>query len=128
MTDSTNVPGGPTAGDVAVTDEAAQMLRRLVDEHGPLMFHQSGGCCDGSSPMCYPQGEYRLGQRDVHLGDLPIGEGYDPVPVYISGEQYEVWRHTELTIDLVPGRGAGFSLEGPTGYRFLTRSDVCRPA
>ncbi|MBB2891520.1 DUF779 domain-containing protein [Flexivirga oryzae] len=126
MTDSTNVPGGTPAGGVAVTDEAAQMLRRLVGENGPLMFHQSGGCCDGSSPMCYPQGEYRLGQRDVHLGDLPIGEGYDPVPVYISGEQYEVWRHTELTIDLVPGRGAGFSLEGPTGYRFLTRSDVCR--
>ncbi|GGB44486.1 hypothetical protein GCM10011492_39460 [Flexivirga endophytica] len=111
---------------VAVTDEAAQMLRRLVGEHGPLMFHQSGGCCDGSSPMCYPQGEYRLGQRDVRLGELPIGDGYEPVPVYISGEQYEVWRHTDLTIDLVPGRGAGFSLEGPTGYRFLTRSDVCR--
>ncbi|GAB3492852.1 DUF779 domain-containing protein [Flexivirga lutea] len=112
---------------VAVTDEAAQMLRRLVDEHGKLMFHQSGGCCDGSSPMCYPDGEYRLGQRDVHLGDLAIGDGYDCVPVYISGEQFEVWRHTELTIDLVPGRGSGFSLEGPTGYRFLTRSDVCTP-
>lgn len=127
MTEQRNAPGAEeVAGGVAVTDEAAQMLRRLVDDHGKLMFHQSGGCCDGSSPMCYPDGEYRLGQRDVHLGDLPIGEGYDPVPVYISGEQYAVWRHTELTIDLVPGRGAGFSLEGPTGYRFLTRSDVCR--
>lgn len=112
---------------VSTTDEAVRLLRRLVAEHGPLMFHQSGGCCDGSAPMCYPKGEYRLGRRDVHLGDLAIGEGLEAVPVYISGEQFEVWRNTRLTIDVVQGRGSGFSLEGPTGYRFLTRSEVCAP-
>ncbi|NNG40804.1 DUF779 domain-containing protein [Flexivirga sp. ID2601S] len=115
------------AGGVAMTDDAAAMLRRLIGEHGPLMFHQSGGCCDGSAPMCYPQGDFKVGSRDVHLGDLDPGDGAAVVPVYISGEQYEVWRHTRLTIDLVPGRGSGFSVEAPTGYRFLTRSDVCAP-
>jgi uncharacterized protein (DUF779 family) len=87
-------------------------------EHGPLMFHQSGGCCDGSSPMCYPAGEFRVGARDVQLGEV------DGVPVYIGGLQYELWRHTQLLIDVVPGRGGGFSLEAPLGVRFLTRSRV----
>jgi uncharacterized protein (DUF779 family) len=110
---------------VAVTPEAADMLRRLRDQHGPLMFHQSGGCCDGSSPMCYPDGEFLTGDSDVHLGDLradTAGAAIEPVPVWMSREQFEYWSHTHLTIDIVPGRGAGFSLEGPTGFRFLTRS------
>ena len=104
-----------------ITPEAATVLRRLAAEHGPLLFHQSGGCCDGSSPMCYPAGEFRVGQRDVMLGEV---EG---VPVYIGALQYELWRHTQLLIDVVPGRGAGFSLEAPLGVRFLTRSRVFDP-
>ena len=104
-----------------ITPEAATVLRRLAAEHGPLLFHQSGGCCDGSSPMCYPAREFRVGQRDVMLGEV---EG---VPVYIGALQYELWRHTQLLIDVVPGRGAGFSLEAPLGVRFLTRSRVFDP-
>lgn len=106
---------------IAVTDEAAAMLRRLTAAHGPVMFHQSGGCCDGSSPMCYPDGEFRLGGSDVHLGDLDIGLDR-PVPMWMSGSQFELWKHTHLTVDVVPGRGAGFSLEAPEGVRFLIRS------
>ncbi|NYH53163.1 MULTISPECIES: DUF779 domain-containing protein [Nocardiopsis] len=106
---------------VAVTDAAAALLRLLRDEHGPLMFHQSGGCCDGSSPMCYPAGEFRVGGSDVHLGDLDVGAP-EPVPVWMSRSQFELWSHTHLTIDVVPGRGSGFSLEAPTGNRFLIRS------
>jgi uncharacterized protein (DUF779 family) len=106
---------------VEITPKAATVLRQLAAEHGPLLFHQSGGCCDGSSPMCYPAGEFRVGQRDVMLGEV---EG---VPVYIGALQYELWRHTQLLIDVVPGRGAGFSLEAPLGVRFLTRSRVFDP-
>ena len=106
---------------VAITGEAAEVLRRLTGRHGPLMFHQSGGCCDGSSPMCYPQGEFITGPADVHLADLDIGDG-ESVPVWMSRAQFAYWEHTHLTIDVVPGRGAGFSLEAPTGFRFLTRS------
>ncbi|GAA1431890.1 DUF779 domain-containing protein [Microlunatus lacustris] len=106
---------------VAVTPAAAEMIRRLAEEHGPLMFHQSGGCCDGSSPMCFPQGDFLTGDADQFLGELDAGTP-DPVPVWMSKEQFAYWRHTHLTIDLVPGRGAGFSLEGPTGFRFLIRS------
>ena len=97
------------------------MLRQLKAAHGDLMFHQSGGCCDGSSPMCYPARGFKVGQRDVHLGEV------DGVPVYIGALQYEVWRHTQLLIDVVPGRGGGFSLEAPLGVRFLTRSRVFDP-
>ena len=98
---------------VAVTPQAEDLLRRLRDEHGPLMFHQSGGCCDGSSPMCYPLGEFVTGPSDVLLGSLDIGgsavhEG--TVPVWMSAAQFEYWSHTHLTIDVVPGRGGGFSL------------------
>jgi uncharacterized protein len=114
-------PGRVVAHRVTVTPEAAALLRRLRAEHGPLMFHQSGGCCDGSAPMCYPDGELLVGDADVHLGDLDVG-GPEPVPVWMSREQFAYWRHTHLTIDVVPGRGAGFSLEAPSGYRFLTRS------
>ena len=116
---------------VAVTPEAADLLRRLRAEHGPLMFHQSGGCCDGSSPMCYPLGEFVTGPSDVLLGFLGIGgsagqegdEGDEGmVPVWMSAAQFEYWSHTHLTIDVVPGRGGGFSLEAPLGVRFLIRS------
>lgn len=107
---------------VAVTPEAADLLRRLREAHGPLMFHQSGGCCDGSSPMCFPAGEFRTGDSDVLLGDLVIDDLPETVPVWMSAAQFELWRHTHLTIDVVPGRGAGFSLEAPEGVRFLIRS------
>lgn len=109
-------------GRVAVTEEAAQQLRRLREQHGPLMFHQSGGCCDGSSPMCYPAGEFITGDVDVHLGDLRLDGVGEPVPVWMSRAQFEYWEHTHLTIDLVSGRGSGFSLEAPDGVRFLIRS------
>jgi uncharacterized protein (DUF779 family) len=103
---------------VKVTEAAVELIRKLRAAHGPLLFHQSGGCCDGSAPMCYPAGEFRIGQNDVRLGEV---EG---TPVYIGGKQFELWKHTQLVIDAVPGRGAGFSLEAPEGYRFLTRSRV----
>jgi uncharacterized protein (DUF779 family) len=103
---------------VTITEEARAVLRRLQAEHGPLLFHQSGGCCDGSAPMCYPAREFRVGARDVCLGEV------DGVPVYIGGQQFDLWRHTQLAIDVVPGRGSGFSLEAPLGVRFLTRSRV----
>jgi uncharacterized protein (DUF779 family) len=103
---------------VMITDAAAAVLRTLQAQHGPLLFHQSGGCCDGSSPMCYPRDEFRVGQRDVLLGEL-LG-----TPFYMGGQQYELWKHTQLLIDVVPGCGGGFSLEAPLGVRFLTRSRV----
>jgi uncharacterized protein len=106
---------------VVITAGAAELLARLQDRHGPVMFHQSGGCCDGSSPMCYPRGDFLVGDRDVLLGVLDVGDG---VPVWISGPQYEVWKHTQLVIDVVPGRGGGFSLEAPEGVRFLSRGRV----
>jgi uncharacterized protein (DUF779 family) len=110
----------PGPSRVAITPEAADLVRRLRTEHGPLMFHQSGGCCDGSSPMCYPLGEFATGPSDVLLGSLDIcGE---PVQVWMSAAQFEYWSHTHLTIDVVPGRGGGFSLEAPLGVRFLIRS------
>jgi len=107
-----------TVERVKVTEAAVELIRKLRAAHGPLLFHQSGGCCDGSAPMCYPAGEFRIGQNDVRLGEV---EG---APVYIGGKQFELWKHTQLVIDAVPGRGAGFSLEAPEGYRFLTRSRV----
>lgn len=104
---------------VAATAAALAKIADLVERFGPLMFHQSGGCCDGSAPMCYQRGELKLGARDVHLGDVG-GQ-----PFYMGGDQYELWKHTQLTLDIVKGRGAGFSLEAPDGVRFLIRSDVC---
>ncbi len=103
---------------VTATDAARAMIRQLRDQHGPLMFHQSGGCCDGSSPMCYPAGEFRTGARDVLLGSI------EDTNVFIGAAQHALWSHTQLIIDLVPGRGSGFSLEAPEGVRFLTRSRV----
>jgi uncharacterized protein len=112
---------------VAVTPEAAELIRSLREQHGPLMFHQSGGCCDGSAPMCYPKGDLLVGDGDVHLGDLEVG-GPEPVEVWMSRAQFAYWSHTHLTIDVVPGRGAGFSLEAPTGNRFLIRSRLMSDA
>jgi uncharacterized protein (DUF779 family) len=100
---------------VLITETAAGLLRRLRDRHGALMFHQSGGCCDGSSPMCYPDGEFIVGDRDVLLGIV------EDTPVWISGPQFDAWKHTQLVIDAVPGRGGGFSMEAPEGMRFLSR-------
>ncbi len=112
---------------VDVTVEAADLVRRLTGTHGPLMFHQSGGCCDGSSPMCYPDGEFLTGDADVRLGDLDVGLER-PVPVWMSASQFEYWKHTHLTIDVVPGRGGGFSLEAPEGVRFIIRSRLLSDA
>ena len=105
-----------------MTREAADLLRRLLGQHGPLMFHQSGGCCDGSSPMCFPDGEFIIGGSDVHLGDLHVDGVDEPVPVWMSESQFAYWRHAHLTIDVVKGRGSGFSVEAPEGVRFLIRS------
>lgn len=104
-----------------VTEAAATLIRDLTGRNGPVMFHQSGGCCDGSAPMCYPDGDFIIGDADVHLGDLDVGLDR-AVPVYMSKAQFEYWSHTHLTIDVVKGRGAGFSLEAPFGVRFLIRS------
>jgi len=113
---------------VGISSEAAALLRRLRAWHGPLMFHQSGGCCDGSAPMCYPRSEFIVGDQDVLLGVLSDEPGAGETPVWISGSQYALWKHTQLLIDVVPGRGAGFSVEAPEGVRFLTRSRVFDPA
>jgi uncharacterized protein (DUF779 family) len=107
-----------TVSRVSNTPAAAALIGKLRAVHGDLLFHQSGGCCDGSAPMCYPLGEFKIGQRDVYLGRIA------GCPLYISGPQFEYWQHTHLIIDVVPGRGAGFSLEAPEGMRFLTRSRV----
>jgi uncharacterized protein (DUF779 family) len=101
-----------------VTEAAASVIEKLVAQHGPVLFHQSGGCCDGSTPMCYPRHEFRVGAQDIFLGTIAGS------PVYIGAAQFEYWAHTQLIIDVVPGRGGGFSLEAPEGVRFLTRSRV----
>lgn len=103
---------------VVATDAALELIAFLKAKYGPVMFHQSGGCCDGSSPMCYPQGEFLIGDSDVYLGEI------GGAPFYMSKAQYEYWKFTQLIIDVVPGRGGMFSLEGPEGKRFLTRSRV----
>ena len=102
---------------VSCTPAAAELIAKLKRLHGcELLFHQSGGCCDGSAPMCYPQDEFLVGDSDVKLGEI---EG---CPFYMGADQFEYWRHTHLIIDVVPGRGSGFSLEAPEGVRFITRS------
>ena len=107
---------------VDVTTEAAELLLKLTKINGPLMFHQSGGCCDGSSPMCYLKGEFRVGGSDVLLGELNFEGLTEAIRVWISASQFEYWKHTHLTIDVVDGRGGGFSLESPEGKRFMIRS------
>ncbi|MDI6835535.1 MAG: DUF779 domain-containing protein [Rhizobiaceae bacterium] len=103
---------------VIATEAALDFLAEIRQDHPDILFHQSGGCCDGSSPMCYPASEYRVGETDVKLGEI------GGVPFYISGSQYEVWKHTQLIIDVVPGRGGMFSLDNGRERRFLTRSRV----
>ena len=106
---------------VLSTAAADAVMADLTRRHGRLMFHQSGGCCDGSAPMCYPAGEFRVGGQDILLGT--VGPD-DAIPVWIGAAQFDYWRHTQIMIDVVPGRGAGFSLEGPDGLRFIVRSRV----
>jgi len=96
---------------VELTSDAEDLLRTLHKAHGPLMFHQSGGCCDGSSPMCYPAGEFRVGGQDVLLGELVVAGIQEPIGFWMSASQFEYWKHTHLTVDVVVGRGGGFSLE-----------------
>jgi uncharacterized protein len=103
---------------VVATAKAEELIARLKEKHGNLLFHQSGGCCDGSSPMCFPVAEFRTGASDVLLGEIA------GCPFYIGAAQFEYWAHTQLIIDVVPGRGGGFSAEAPEGVRFLTRSRV----
>jgi uncharacterized protein (DUF779 family) len=129
------VPGESTSR-VSMTAAARDLIVSLWDRNGPLMFHQSGGCCDGSSPMCFPAGEFLTGDADVLLGTFEIptevfsAAGVDPggapaeLPFWMSREQFGYWRHTHLTLDVVPGRGSGFSLESPEGVRFLIRSQL----
>ncbi|MFI7102515.1 DUF779 domain-containing protein [Streptomyces sp. NPDC050161] len=115
-------PGPDDASRIALTDAAAALLRTLRELHGPLMFHQSGGCCDGSAPMCFPEGEFRTGASDVLLARLVVDGVAEPIGFWMSADQFARWRHTHLTVDVVPGRGSGFSLEAPEGVRFLIRS------
>jgi uncharacterized protein (DUF779 family) len=113
MTDETNAPARVTA-----TDAARRLIADIRQDYPEILFHQSGGCCDGSSPMCYPADDFRVGERDVKLGEI------DGVPVYISASQFEAWKHTQLILDVVPGRGGMFSLDNGREQRFLTRSRV----
>ena len=103
---------------VLSTDKTNKLINELSNIHGLLVFHQSGGCCDGSSPMCFPRSEFKVGSRDIYLGDICNQ------PFFMSEDQFSYWKHTQLIIDVVPGKGGMFSLEGPSGNRFLTRSRV----
>ena len=107
-----------TVQRVTATPEALQLITKLIGLHGPLLFHQSGGCCDGSAPMCYPRAAFKVGAQGVYIGEIG-GQ-----PFYMGKSQFEYWQHTALIIDVVPGRGSGFSVESPEGVRFLTRSRV----
>ena len=120
-TDATPLLGLRTEGRVAATPAAVALLEEIRADHGPVLFHQSGGCCDGSSPMCYPVGEFRLGGADVRLGEIAGAE------VWISGPQFAAWRHTQLILDVVPGRGGMFSLDNGRERRFLARARVLTP-
>ncbi|WP_420143810.1 DUF779 domain-containing protein [Sphingobium sp.] len=104
---------------ILATQDAEALMQKLTARHGPLMFHQSGGCCDGSAPMCFPRGEFKVGGQDILMGHIG-----DDIPVWIGAAQFEYWRHTQVTIDVVPGRGAGMSLESPEGVRFIVRSRI----
>lgn len=126
--ESTPTIEGEDFSRVALSAEAVDLLRLLWDRHGPLMFHQSGGCCDGSSPMCFPAGEFKTGDADIRLGvfalDDAAGQPLGEIDFWMSREQFEYWKHTKLTVDVVKGRGSGFSVEAPEGKRFLIRSEI----
>jgi uncharacterized protein (DUF779 family) len=126
MSDDATAGAPAPPARVAVTDAAAGLIARLRRRHGDLMFHQSGGCCDGSSPMCYPAGDFLTGEADVLLGLFDLSDGLEPKPLefWMSREQFSYWSHTHLTVDVVPGRGSGFSVEAPEGKRFLIRSTL----
>ena len=111
-------PQPPPPTRVEATQAALNLIAQITAEHGPILFHQSGGCCDGSSPMCYPKAEFMIGDRDVLLGEI------GGAPVYIGAAQFEAWRSTRLIIDVVPGRGGMFSLDNGREQRFLTRSQA----
>lgn len=111
--------GALMENQVEATGAALKLIAEIVEDHGPVMFHQSGGCCDGSSPMCYAQGDLIIADHDVKLGEI------GGAPFYIGGDQYEVWKHTRLIIDVVEGKGGMFSLDNGRGKRFLTRSEIC---
>ena len=115
MTEASSTANPPPL-QVTATLPALQLIQTLRARHGPVLFHQSGGCCDGSSPMCFPVGDFIVGDRDVQLGEI------GGAPFYISPSQFEYWKHTQLIIDVVPGRGGMFSLENGEGVRFLVRS------
>lgn len=104
---------------VTATDAALQLTKEIIRDHGPVIFHQSGGCCDGSAPMCYAEGDLIIADHDVKMGEV------GGAPFYISGQQYEVWKHTCLIIDVIEGKGGMFSLDNGRGKRFITRSDIC---
>lgn len=115
----TELPEGAEANTrVTATIAARELLEEIRSDHGDVMFHQSGGCCDGSAPMCYPKGDFHIGQSDVKLGEI------DGAEVWISGPQFEAWKHTQLILDVVTGRGGMFSLDNGREKRFLTRSRV----
>jgi len=130
MIEASVVIPGETLPRVAATAETVDLLRTLWAANGPLMFHQSGGCCDGSSPMCYPDGDFITSDNDIRLGVLDISDGGEPQPIdfWMSREQFEYWSHTFLTVDVVKGRGSGFSLEAPEGVRFMIRSRLMETA
>lgn len=115
MTEASSTANPPPL-QVMATLPALQLIQTLRARHGPVLFHQSGGCCDGSSPMCFPVDDFIVGDRDVQLGEI------GGAPFYISPSQFEYWKHTQLIIDVVPGRGGMFSLENGEGVRFLVRS------
>lgn len=113
------MPVQATSGGVSATPAALELIREIQADYPDILFHQSGGCCDGSSPMCYPKDDFVVGDRDVLLGHI------GGVPFYIGGSQYEAWKNTELLIDVVPGRGGMFSLDNGREKRFLVRSEIC---
>ena len=115
-TDEELPTGANNAVRVTATDAARAFLAEIKADHGEVLFHQSGGCCDGSSPMCYPKDDFRLSASDIKLGEI------DGTEVYISGPQFDAWKHTQLILDVVPGRGGMFSLDNGREKRFLTRS------
>jgi len=122
VSDAEPISGTETGTRVTATGAARKLLAEIRADHGDVLFHQSGGCCDGSSPMCYPVGDFRIGSSDVKLGEIDGSE------VWISGPQFEAWKHTQLILDVVPGRGGMFSLDNGREQRFLTRSRLLTEA
>ena len=104
---------------VEATPEAIDLIREIQAEYGEVIFHQSGGCCDGSAPMCFSKNDFLIADHDVQMGEI------GGVPFYIGGLQFEAWKHTRLIIDVIQGQGGMFSLDNGRGKRFITRSEIC---